>query len=139
MVMNDTFCFLLQYPSKSPTYMAQYLDKNRDRINAVRRERYKRGRLAEQQLTEEEKAAKKTLNYYYRNHEKCKAYARNYAKSNYQKNKKKILERKRIKRHNEKIAKKKLRVEVNTWHVIPLIAVSNDKLTDKLTTIAHLL
>ena len=86
-------------------------------------------------MTEEHKEKQKKLNYYYRNHDKCKAYARKYAKTNYQKYREKILERKRVKRLGEK----KVVIEPNTWQVIPLIVVSNARPEDKLATIVHLL
>ena len=134
MVMNDTFYILLQR-TRAAKYMATYLSNNRDRINGKRRERYRRGKLIKQQMTEEEKEKDKKLNYYYRNHEKCKAYARKYAKANYLKNRAKILNRKRVKRLSEK----KVVIHPNTWQMIPLIVVSNAKPEDKLATIVHLL
>ena len=85
----------------------------------------------EQQMTEDEKEEKKKLNYYYRNHEKCKAYARKYAKATYQKHKAKILERKR--------SQKQIAIKVNSWQQIPLIVVSNASPEEKLAIIVGLL
>ena len=100
-------------------------------------------------MTEEEKKEKKELNYYYRNHEKCKAYARKYAKANYQKYRENILKRKHLKRVEnrkpEKVVKvekkkpKKVVIHINTWQKIPLIVASNTTPEEKLAAIVHLL
>ena len=58
MVMNETLCFYLQR-THAADYTATYLSKHREKINASRRERYRRGKLREQLLTVEEKENKK--------------------------------------------------------------------------------
>ena len=76
--------------------MGKYRQNNRDKINLARRQRYKRLKLAkQQQMTKKEQHAVTQTNYYYRNHDKCKEYQRNYAKAHYAINREKILARKR--------------------------------------------
>ena len=131
-----TLCVTLLQRTNAAKYMATYLSKHRDRINEKRRQRYRQGQLIKQQMTEKEQKEQKALNYYYRNHERCKAYARKYAKANYLKNRAKILNRKRLKRLSEKT---KVVIHPNTWQMIPLIVACNAKPEDKLTAIVNLL
>ena len=163
MDMNETLCFYLQRTHQA-AYMATYLSNHRESINASRRERYRRGKLREQLMAAEERKEKKRLNYYYRNHEKCKAKARQQARINYRKHRERILNRKRLKRaenrnkqvvENRKPEKvvvenrqaekvenrkpEKVVIRINTWQMIPLIVTCNAQPEEKLAAIVHLL
>ena len=123
--------------------MATYTSKYRDRINLGRRERYKRQKLAKQQMTKKERHALTQNNYYHRNHEKCKEYQRNYARANYAKHREKILARKRLKRISQntdcKTPSKEIVIDLKTYKSIPLIVASNARPEDKLSAIVNLL
>ena len=124
--------------------MATYTAKNRDKINLARRERYKRQKLAKQQMTRKQKRVVAQKSYYYRHHDKCKEYQRNYAKANYLRYREKILARKRMKRLGQNTdckepEVKKIVIDSNTCQSIPLIVASNARPEDKLSAIVNLL
>ena len=145
MVMSDTFPFLQR--ARAALYMGRYVEKNRDKINLTRRQRHQRQKLAKQQMTKKERRTVTQNNYYYRNHEKCKEYQRNYAKANYLKNREKILARKRLKRLNQNTDSveskepkvKEIVIDLRTWQSIPFIVALNARPEDKLSTIVNLL
>ena len=123
--------------------MATYTSKYRDRINLARRQRYRRQKLAKEQMTKKEQKALIQNNYYYRHHDKCKEYQRNYAKAHYRKNRERILARKRLKRLSQKNTDckkpKEIVIDLNTCQSIPQIVACNARLEDKLSTIVNLL
>ena len=125
--------------------MGQYRAVNKDKINLARRQRYKRQKLAKQQMTKNEQHAVTQNNYYYRNHEKCKEYQRNYAKTHYLKYRERILARKRLKRSgqntncNNRKVKRKIVIDLKTCQSIPLIVASNARPEEKLSAIVNLL
>ena len=129
--------------------MGRYRAKNKDKINAARRLRYQRQKLAEpprtpkQQKSKKERQAQYTRTYYYRHHEKCKEYQRNYAKANYRKNRERILARKRLKRLSEKktriVKNPEKKIDLTNWQSIPYIVACNAKPEHKLSAIVNLL
>ena len=136
--------FSLLQKTRAAKYMATYTSKNRDKINLTRRQRYKRQKLAKQQMTRKERHVVAQKNYYYRHHDKCKEYQRNYAKANYLKNREKILARKRLKRTGQNTdcntpKVKEIVIDLRTCECIPLIIACNARPEDKLSAIVNLL
>ena len=135
--------------AQAKVYMARYRAKNKDKINAARRQRYQRQKLAKltstpkKQRTKKERQAEYKKTYYYSHHEKCKEYQRNYAKANYRKNREKILTRKRLKRLSQKNTDckkpKEIVIDLTKWQSIPFIVACNARPEDKLSTIVNLL
>ena len=144
MVMNDTDFFFTQ-AANAKVYMERYKSKNKEKINAARRERYRRQKLAKPPSTPKNKLTSKERNalYYYSHHEKRKEYQRNYAKANYRKHREKILTRKRLKRLSQKNTDckkpKEIVIDLTKWQSIPFIVACNARPEDKLSTIANLL
>ena len=134
------FSFLQR--ARAAKYMATYTAKNRDKINLARQERYRRQKLAKQQMTKKEQKALIQNSYYYRHHDKCKEYQRNYAKKHYSKNRERILARKRKKRLSQNTDCKKqkaIEIDLNTCQSIPFIVACNARPEDKLSAIVNLL
>ena len=144
MVMNDTDFFFTQ-AANAKVYMERYKSKNKEKINAARRERYRRQKLTKPPSTPKKKLTSKERNalYYYSHHEQRKEYQRKYAKANYVKNREKILERKRLKRLREKNTDckkpKENPIDLTKWQSIPYIVACNAKPEHKLSTIVNLL